>query len=135
MYLKNIVTFAVVKIMTMEKLTRKEEEVMEMLWEKGPMFVRDMVECYPDPKPHFNTVSTMVRSLEAKGYVDHKAYGSTFQYYAAVDRQNMGKNTLKAAISKYFGNSFKNAVSALVNDEQLSVDELKELIKQVEEQK
>lgn len=119
----------------MEKLTKKEEEVMEMLWAQGPMFVRDMVERYPDPKPHFNTVSTMVRSLEAKGYVAHKSFGSTFQYYAAFDRREMGYNTLKAAINKYFGNSYKSAVSALVNDDELSVDELKDLIRQVEEQK
>lgn len=119
----------------MEKITKKEEELMEIFWEKGSQFVKDVVEMYDDPKPHFNTVSTMIRSLEAKGYVSHKAYGNTYQYYAVVDRAEFSKNTLKGVISKYFGNSFKNAVSALVSEEELSVDELKDLIKQVEESK
>ncbi|MCQ2204180.1 MAG: BlaI/MecI/CopY family transcriptional regulator [Bacteroidales bacterium] len=119
----------------MEKITKKEEELMEFFWDKGPQFVRDIVEMYPDPKPHINTVSTMVRSLESKGYVGHKQYGNTFQYFAIVDREKFSSMTLKGVISKYFGNSFKSAVSALVSDEELSVDDLKELLKQVEQQK
>lgn len=119
----------------MEKITKKEEELMEILWEKGPQFVKDIVEMYDEPKPHFNTVSTMIRSLEAKGYVSHKAYGNTFQYYAVVDKEEFSKNTLKGVISKYFGNSFRKAVSALVNEEDISVEELKELVRQVEESK
>ena len=106
----------------MEKITKKEEEVMNIFWEHGPMFVRDMVELYPEPKPHFNTISTIVRGLEAKGFVDHKSYGPTYQYYALVSRSDFGRLTLKNIIGKYFQNSYKQAVSALV-DEDLSVDE------------
>ena len=118
----------------MEKITKKEEELMDLFWEKGPQFVRDIVELYPDPKPHINTVSTMVRSLESKGYVGHKAYGNSFQYYALVEREEFSHKTLKSVISKYFGNSYKRAVSALVKDEDLSVEELKELLRQIEEE-
>jgi len=118
----------------MEKITKKEEEVMNFFWEKGPMFVRDLVELYPDPKPHFNTISTMVRGLEAKGYVDHKSYGPTYQYFAKVSRTDFGKLTLRGIIGKYFQNSYQNAVSALVKEEDLSVDELKELIRKIEEE-
>ena len=82
----------------MEKITKKEEEVMNLFWEHGPMFVRDLVELYPDPKPHFNTISTMVRALESKGYVDHKSFGPTYQYFAAVSRDEFGKLTLRGII-------------------------------------
>jgi predicted transcriptional regulator len=115
----------------MEKITKKEEEIMNMFWEYGPMFVRDIVEHYPEPKPHANTVSTMVRALESKGYVGHKSHGPTYQYYALVSRSDFGRLTLKNIIGKYFQNSYKQAVSALV-DEDLSVDELKNLINQIE---
>ena len=116
----------------MEKITKKEEEVMNIFWEHGPMFVRGMVELFPEPKPHFNTISTIVRGLEAKGFVDHKSYGPTYQYFATVSRNDYGRQSLKSIISRYFQNSYKQAVSALV-DEDLSVDELKKLINQIEE--
>ena len=115
----------------MEKLTNKEEEVMNIFWERGPMFVRDIVELYPDPKPHQNTISTIVRTLESKGYVSHKSYGPVYQYFAAVSKNDFGRLTLKNIIGKYFQNSYKKAVSALVDDE-LTVEELKQLVDQIE---
>jgi predicted transcriptional regulator len=116
----------------MEKLTKKEEELMNIFWDNGAMFVKDILELLPEPKPHFNTVSTMVRALEAKGFVSHKAYGNTYQYSAAVDRSGFGRKSLKNIIKEYFGNSYKNAVSALVDDGELSAEEIKDLLKQVE---
>ena len=64
----------------MKKLTRKEEEIMNLFWDKGAMFVKELLELYDEPKPHFNTLSTMVRTLEANGFVSHKAYGNSYQY-------------------------------------------------------
>lgn len=116
----------------MKKLTTKEEEIMNLFWEKGPLFVKELLPFYDDPKPHFNTLSTIVRGLEEKGYLAHKAYGNSYQYYATVSREDFSTGTLKGVISKYFNNSFLNAVSSLVRDENISVDELKELIRQVE---
>lgn len=118
----------------MEKLTKKEEEIMNLFWDNGAMFVKDILDIVPEPKPHFNTISTMVRALEAKGYVSHKAYGNTYQYFATVQRNDFGRKTLKNIIKEYFGNSYKNAVSALVDDGELSSDEIKELLQQVENQ-
>lgn len=118
----------------MEKLTKKEEELMNMFWDNGAMFVRDILELLPEPKPHFNTVSTMVRALEAKGFVGHKAYGNTYQYFANVKRCDFGRKTLKNIIKEYFNNSYKTAVSALVDDGELSSDEIKELLQQIESQ-
>ena len=117
----------------MKRLTAKEEEVMGWFWEKGPLFVRELLSFYDEPKPHFNTLSTVVRGLEEKGFVGHKAYGNTYQYYATVSRDDYRRGTLRGVISKYFDNSYLGVVSSLVQEEKISVEELKELIKQVEE--
>ena len=117
----------------MERLTAKEEEVMGYFWEKGPLFVRELLSFYDEPKPHFNTLSTVVRGLEEKGFVGHKVYGNTYQYYATVSRDDYRRGTLRGVISKYFDNSYLGVVSSLVQEEKISVDDLKELIKQVEE--
>lgn len=118
----------------MEKLTRKEEELMLHFWEHGAMFVREIVDIYPEPKPHFNTLSTMVRTLEAKGYLAHKAFGATHQYFPTVSDNEFRQSTLKGVINKYFENSYLDAVSALVTEEKISVDELKKLIATIENQ-
>ena len=116
----------------MKKLTAKEEEIMGFFWEKGPLFVKEIVTFYEEPRPHFNTISTIVRGLEEKGFVAHKANRGTFQYYAAVSRDDFSRRTLKGVISKYFNNSYLNAVSSLVQEEDISLDELKRLIAEVE---
>lgn len=117
----------------MKRLTAKEEEVMGWFWEKGPLFVRELLSFYDEPKPHFNTLSTVVRGLEEKGFVGHKAYGNTYQYYATVSRDDYRRGTLRGVISKYFDNSYLGVVSTLVQEEKISMEELKALIKQVEE--
>lgn len=117
----------------MRRLTEKEEEIMQYLWEHGPMFVREILEKHPDPKPHYNTVSTVVRLLEEKGFVDHKVYGSTHQYFAAVSREDYKGKALRKVVSVYFDNSYTNVVSKLIEEESLSVDELKGLIERIEE--
>lgn len=117
----------------MKTLTAKEEEIMGFFWEKGPMFVKQLVELYEEPRPHFNTLSTIVRGLEDKGYLSHTALGNTYQYHAVVSEEEFRRKTLRGVISKYFNNSFLGAVSSLVKEEDISVEELKELIRQVEE--
>ena len=116
----------------MKKLTRKEEEIMNLFWDKGAMFVKELLELYDEPKPHFNTLSTMVRALEANGYVAHTAYGNSYQYYPVVTREEYAGSSFKGIISSYFNNSYLSAVSALVKEEKITVDELKELIEQIE---
>ncbi len=105
---------------------------MNLFWEHGELFVRELRELYPEPKPHFNTLSTQVRNLESRGFVGHKAFGPTHQYYAAISREEYNKSSLSTVIDHLFGNSYLNVVSALVKDKKVSVDELKELIRQVE---
>lgn len=120
--------------MTMERLTRREEELMHCFWAHGPLFVRELVELAPEPKPHFNTLSTMVRALEAKGYVGHRTFGNTYQYYPQVSEAEFSRRTLGGVIDRYFGRSYLGAVSALVEEEKISLGELRSLIDRIENQ-
>ena len=119
----------------MKRLTRKEEIIMNHFWEKGPLFVRELREFYPDPKPHFSTLSTQVRTLQEEGFIDHQSYGPTYQYFAKVTREEYKQRSLVGLIDKYFDNSYINAVSALVKEEKITVEELKELIDLIEKEK
>lgn len=116
----------------MKKLTNKEREVMELFWEHGPMFVRELLEHYEGPKPHFNTLSTIVRRLEQQGYIGHKQYGSTYQYHALISEQDYAKRNIFRLVDDYIEDSYKGLVSTFLKEEKLSVEELRELISQVE---
>ena len=105
---------------------------MELFWEHGLMFVRQMQELYDEPKPHFNTISTMVRILEEKGLVAHEAYGKSYRYYALMDKETFSENSLKSVIGKYFGSSAFSAVSTLVKNEELSEAEIQELLAMIQ---
>ncbi len=115
----------------MKKLTKKENELMELFWAEGAMFVKDLLEKFDEPKPHFNTLSTMVRTLEANGYLAHKAYGNTYQYYPIVSKGEYGKSSISSMVASFFNGSYMDAVSALVQEEKISIDELEALIEQV----
>lgn len=113
-------------------LTEKEEEIMHMLWNYGPQFVKELVERYPDPKPHFNTVSTFIRILEKKGHVGHEAIGAGYRYYAISKLEDVRRRTFGTFVKSYFNNSYFGAVSNLVEEEKISAEELKELLDLVE---
>ncbi|MDO4820221.1 MAG: BlaI/MecI/CopY family transcriptional regulator [Prevotella sp.] len=116
----------------MKRLTGKEEIIMEFFWERGEMFVRELRELYQDPKPHINTLSTQVRTLDDEGYLSHHDYGSTYKYFARVSKDDYKKSTLSGVIDKYFGKSYLSAVSSLVQEEKITVEELKELVEMIE---
>ena len=118
----------------MKRLTKKEEIIMEHFWEKGPLFVRELRELDPEPRPHFTTLSTQVRNLESEGFIDHKSYGPTYQYFAKVTKEEYKQRSLVGIIDKYFDNSYINAISALVKEDRVSLDELKELIDLIEKE-
>lgn len=108
---------------------------MACLWEHGPMFVREIVERLDEPKPHFNTVSTFVRGLEAKGWLAHEAIGNSFRYYPLVDSSVWREKSLGGLVDRFFGRSYTRFVSALVQEEKISTEELRELIEAIESQK
>ncbi|NDW11675.1 BlaI/MecI/CopY family transcriptional regulator [Bacteroides sp. 214] len=116
----------------MKYLTAKEEELMGYFWKEGALFVKEILAFYEEPKPHFNTLSTIVRGLEEKGFLAHHTYGNTYQYYAVVSENDFRNITLKSVVSKYFNNSYLSAVSSLVKEEEISLDELRKLIDEVE---
>ena len=118
----------------MQKLTNKEEELMQHFWAHGAMFVRDVVLLYDDPKPHFNTISTMVRTLESKGFLSHEAFGNTYRYLPIISQEEFSKGVLGNVVTRYFDNSYKQAVSALIEEEKISIEELEELIRKVQNQ-
>lgn len=118
----------------MKKLTNREEELMQIFWERGAMFVKDIVALYDDPKPHFNTISTMVRTLEVKGFVDHEVFGNTHRYFPVISQEQFSKGVLGNVVNRYFENSYKSVVSALIDEEKISVEELEELIRKVQNQ-
>ncbi len=120
------------KSATKDQLTPKEEELMQLLWAHGPISISRLVEHYPEPRPHVNTVSTVVRRLEAKGFVAHNEVGGSFQYYAAVEKERVRDRSFGNFIKNYFGGSYYGAVSALVAEDKISADELKELLRLVE---
>lgn len=118
----------------MEKLTNKEEEIMQALWQLGKAFVKDIVSILPQ-EPHYNTVSTTIRKMEDKGFVKHIAYGKTHQYYPSITKEEYRKTFMKKTINNYFENSYKNVVSFFANEEKISVAELKDIIKLIESKK
>ena len=117
----------------MKKLTQKEEEIMNVFWEKGPMFIKELKEQYADQQLHYNTLSTIVRGLEEKGFIAHEQFGNTYRYFAAISNEAYRKKTLGTVVKKYFDNSYKNVVSHFVRDENLSLEQLKQIIKEIED--
>ena len=115
----------------MKRLTSKEEEILGYFWAKVPLFVRELLDLQEEPKPHYNTLSTIVRTLEEKGYIGYKVFGNTHQYYALISEDEYRKKTLKQVVDKYFDNSYTRVVSTLIEEEALTLDELQELIQQI----
>ena len=116
-------------------LTAKEEEVMRIFWEHGPMLVKEVLEYFPEPRPHVNTVSTVIRVLEKKGYVGHEKEVGTYRYHAILEKDSYRKTTLMTMLRNYFDNSLKSMVSALVQEEELSEEEINECIDIIEKKK
>ena len=116
-------------------LTAKEEEVMRILWEHGPLLVKEVLEYLPEPKPHVNTVSTVIRVLEKKGFVGHEKEVGTYRYHAILEKDSYRRATLMTMLRNYFDNSLKSLVSALVQEEQLSEEEINECIDIIEKKK
>lgn len=116
----------------MEKLTNKEEEIMQVLWQLKKAFVKEVVAELPNPKPHYNTISTTIRKMEDKGFVGHKAFGKTHQYFPLLSKEEYRKTFMQKTISHYFENSYKNVVSFFAKEDKISVEDLKEIIQLIE---
>jgi len=111
----------------MKELTRAEEQIMQILWKLDRAFVKDVIDGLPEPKPAYNTVSTIIRILEKKGVVSHKAYGNTHEYFALITKDEYKKKFFKSFLARYFGDSFPDMVSFFAGDRDLSLQELEEI--------
>jgi predicted transcriptional regulator len=118
-----------------QRLTSKEEEVMNIIWENGEMFIRDIVALMPEPKPNYNTVATQVKFLEEKGFVERRPMANSFQYRAIVSEREYRGTRVGALVSKYYDNSYASMVSQFVEDEKMDLDELKRLIARIEKKR
>lgn len=116
----------------MRELTRAEEQVMHVLWKLKKGFVKDVLEHFDEPKPAYNTVSTIIRILQDKGFVDHKAYGRTHEYFPLITKSEYSKMHLNNFVNDYFSSSFGKMVSFFAKEQRISVKEMEEIMKIME---
>lgn len=122
----------------MKKLSPKEEQVMEVLWQQKQGFVKDLLPHLPQPKPHYNTLSTLIRNLEEKGFIGHTQYGNTYQYYPLCSKEEYKKNfidQLAARLVDRFDNSYKKLVSFFAQQEKISAEDLEEILALIHKKK
>jgi BlaI family transcriptional regulator, penicillinase repressor len=118
----------------MKQLTKAEEQVMQVLWKLGSSFLRDIVEAMPNPKPHQNTIATLLKILVEKEFVSITVLGRQHQYQALVSKEDYSKRTMKQMVKGYFEGSFSNVVSFLVRENNITVEELETLLQQIKKQ-
>ena len=116
----------------MKQLTKAEEQVMQILWEIEKGFVNDLLDKIPNPKPAYNTVSTIIRILVKKGFVGYIAYGKTHEYFPVIEKNQYRSFYLKTMIGSYFGGSFERLVSFFAKDNDMDIHEMEELLKNVQ---
>ncbi|MFO7755602.1 MAG: BlaI/MecI/CopY family transcriptional regulator [Bacteroidales bacterium] len=118
----------------MKELTRAEEQIMQILWEIEKGFVKDILKHFPEPRPAYNTVSTIVRILQDKGFVSHTAYGRTHEYYPLVSKEEYTRTQMTNLVSNYFSNSFEKMVSFFAREKKISLREMEDIMKLMEKE-
>jgi BlaI family penicillinase repressor len=119
----------------LKELTKAEDQVMQILWDLKSAFVKDIIEQMPEPKPAYNTISTIVRILETKGFVDHKAYGKTHEYFPLISKEKYTKFYLNNLLKGYFNGSFQNLVSFFAKENKMDVKALEKLLEEIKNKK
>jgi BlaI family penicillinase repressor len=117
----------------MKRLSEKEETIMQIIWKFKKAFVKDVREELPEPKPHINTVATMMKRMADKGFLKFEDFGSTYRYAAAVSKMEYTRKFVRPLLAGLFGNSMKNVVSFFAEEDEVSLDELKEIVKMIED--
>lgn len=119
----------------MSTLTKAEEQIMQILWEEKEGFVKDLLQKFPEPRPAYNTVSTIIRILEKKGFVDHRSFGKSHQYYPLVSKDEYRNERFSSLMKNYFNNSMKQVLSHFGKDGSMDIKEADEIISIIEELK
>ena len=117
--------------MQIAQLTKSEEQVMQYLWEIEKGFLKDILELFPEPKPHTNTVSTILKVLKEKDFVDYEVHGRQHQYFPLISKERYSGKSMKSLVKNYFEGSYKNAVSFLVEKNEMSVEDLEMLLNEL----
>ncbi|HMQ62478.1 MAG TPA: BlaI/MecI/CopY family transcriptional regulator [Flavilitoribacter sp.] len=115
----------------MQKLAKREEQIMQILWRLNKAFVKEIMDEFPEPKPHYNTVSTIIRILEEKGYVDHEQFGNTYRYYPILKKEIYQQQELGDILEAYFDNSYPKMVAYFARQEKISPEELEDILKMI----
>lgn len=115
----------------MKQLTKAEEQIMQILWANGPQFLRQIIDSAPEPKPHQNTIATILKILVEKKFVLVNVFGRQHQYVAAISKDNYSKKTIKQIVKGYFEGSFSNVVSFMVKEKDITIEELEKLLAQI----
>ena len=118
-----------------QRLTAREEMLMNIFWANGSLFIRDLVSHIPDPKPHYNTVATLVKFLEEKGFVEREPMANSFRYKVKISEREYRGTTVSDVVARYYDNSYLSLVSQFVEEDKMGIQELKDLIAQIEKNK
>ncbi len=116
---------------TFKPLTKAEEEIMQVLWQLEHAFIKDIVDALPEPKPHYNTASTIVKILEDKGFADHESFGKSNRYFPLVKKEDYSKRSMKQFVKGYFEGSYSNMLSFFAREKDISIEELESILKQL----
>lgn len=117
------------------KLTAKEEALMRIFWEHGPLFIRDLISYLPEPKPHYNSVATLVKFIEDKGFLEREPMANSFRYKVKISEQQYRGDTVSEVVARYYGNSYFSMISQFAKEDKIDIQDLKALIAQIEKNK
>jgi predicted transcriptional regulator len=118
----------------MKKLAKREEQLMQVLWQLEKAFVKEIIDELPEPKPHYNTVSTIIRILEDKGFVGHESFGNAHRYFPLVSKDDYQKKAIVDVVRNYFDNSYQKMVAYFAKEEKISPEELEDIIDMIKNQ-
>jgi BlaI family penicillinase repressor len=121
--------------MEIKDLTKAEEQLMQIIWQIGKGFVKDVMDRLPEPKPAYNTVSTIIRILETKGFLAHQAFGKAHEYYPLIDREDYKRHATEKLLDNYFENSVESMFSFFVKEEKLDLSDVDEILKMIKNMK
>jgi len=119
----------------MQKLAKREEQIMHAVWQLGHAFIKEIITEMPDPKPHYNTIATMVKILEDKGFLGHEAIGNVFRYFPVISKDMYQRHTMNDIVSQYFDNSYPNMLMFFAKEQNISETELNEIVNLIKSQK
>ena len=119
----------------MKKLAKREEQIMQVYWDLGKAFIKEVIPHLPEPKPHYNSVATMVKILEEKGFLDHDSVGNVYRYFPVISREDYQKHAMKDIVSQYFDNSYPRMLAFFAKEQKLTEKQLNEIVNIIKKEK